>query len=117
MDKTKTIENMAKFYNEVYQLAINDKSVPQELQIELDLGGVDFTLDGNLDSWITTLNFIDEMNAKLVKLSKQKPELYEDCLILNRKLTMLMDGLKKVMQKDLSVCGFMHNNGRIEVVL
>lgn len=91
--------------------------MPQELQIELDLGGVDFALDGNLDSWIATLNFVDKMNAKLVKLAIQKPELLEDCRILNRKLTMLMDGLKRVMQKDLYVCGFMRNNGRIEVFL
>lgn len=117
MDKNKTIENMAKFYNEIYQLAINDSSVPQELQLELDNGAVDFEIDSNIDSWIKTLNFLDTMNVKLVKLAKEKPELYENCRILNRKFTILMDAMKKVMEKDLNVCGFMRHNGRIEVVL
>ena len=117
MDKTKTIENMANFYNEIYQLAINDESVPVELILELDGGAIDFALNANLDSWVKTLNFIDQMNAKLVKLAKEKPELYENCRILNRKLIMLMDGMKNVMQKDLNVCGYIRNDGRIEVVL
>lgn len=117
MDKTKTIENMAKFYNEIYTLTINDMSVPKELQMELDFGGVDFEINGNLDSWIKTLNFLDKMNAKVVGLAQAKPEIYENCRILNRKLTFLMDGMKKVMKKDLCVCGFMRNNGKIEVVL
>lgn len=117
MDKTKTVENMANFYNEIYQLAINDMSVPQELQMELDFGAVDFVLDANLDSWIKTINFLDKMNVKLVKLAKEKPELYENCRILNRKLTIIMDGMEKVMKKDLNVTGFMRNDGRIEVVL
>ena len=117
MDKTKTIENMAKFYNEVYRLTIDDMSVPEELQIELDFGAYDFALDESLDSWIKTLNFLDKMNAKVVKLANAKPEIYENCRILNRKLTFLMDGIEKVMKKDLCVCGFMRNNGKIEVVL
>ena len=117
MNKTKTINNMANFYNEIYQLAINDLTVPRELQIELDNDAVDFALNENLDSWVKTLNYFDRMNARLVKLAKENPELHENCRILNRKLIAIMDGMKNVMQKDLNVCGYMRNNGRIEVVL
>ena len=117
MDKSKTIENMANFYNEVYHLAINDNSVPYELQMELDFSTVDFVLDLNLDSWLKTLNFIDGMNTKVVALAKEKPELYENCRILNRKLTIIMEGMKKVMEIDLQVCGWMRNKGRIEAIL
>ena len=117
MEKKKTIENMANFYYQVYSVIINDASVPQELQLELDMGAVDFVLDDNLDSWIKILNFIDSMNIKVVSLAKEKPELLEKCRILNRKLTMMIDGMKKVMEKDLCVCGWMRNNGRLEVIL
>lgn len=117
MAKKKTIENMANFYYQVYAMAINDPSVPLELQMELDMGAVDFVLDDNLDTWIKTLNFIDGVNKKVVALAKEKPELYESCRILNRKLTMMIDGMKNVMEKDLNVCGWIRNNGRLEVVL
>ena len=117
MDKKKTIENMAKFYYEVYAFAINDTSVPIELQLELDMGALDFVVNDDLDAWISTLNFIDSVNNKVVDLANNKPETYEGCRILNRKLTMIIDGMKKVMQKDLHVCGWMRNNGRLEAVL
>ena len=117
MDKTKTVKNLAEFYNKMYQITINDMSVPEELQTELDFGAYDYALNENLDSWIKTLNFLDKMNKKVVELAKSKPESYENCRILNRKLTMIMDGMEKVMKKDLNVCGFMRNNGKIEVVL
>lgn len=117
MAKKKTIENMANFYYQVYVMAINDPSVPLELGMELDMGAVDFVLDDNLDAWIKTLNFIDGVNKKVVNLSDEKPELHEGCRILNRKLTMIIAGMKKVMEKDLCVSGWMRRNDRIEVIL
>lgn len=119
MDKKKTIENMANFYYQAYGLAINDPTVPKELQMELDMGAVDFVLDDDLNSWIKTLNFLDDMNKKVVNMAKETPEVFENCRILNRKLTMLIDGMKNVMEKDLYVCGWIRNrnNGRLEVVL
>lgn len=117
MDKKKSIENMAYFYYEIYGIAINDPTVPRELQMELDMGAVDFVLDDDLASWVRTLNYIDKMNSKLLELAEAKPELLENCRILNRKLTMIIVGMKKVMRKDLNVSGFMRNNNKIEVVI
>ena len=117
MDKAKTIEGMSKYFNEIYVLAINDETVPDELILELDRSVVDYELGVNIDSWLRTLNKLDELNARLVKLAKEKPEIYEGCRILNRKLVMLMDGMKNVMQKDMNVTGWIRNQGRIEAVL
>ena len=120
MDKTKTIENMAKFYYEIYCVAINDPTVPKELQMELDMGAVDFVLDSDLDSWVRTVSFIDNMNIQVVALaqaSKSQPAIYESCRILNRKLTMIIDGMKKVLQLDMHISGWMRNNGKLEAIL
>ena len=73
MDKTKTVKNLAEFYNKMYQIAINDMSVPQELQMELDFGAYDYALNENLDSWIKTLNFLDNSRASSILLQKINP--------------------------------------------
>ena len=108
---------MAKYFNEIYILAINDETVPDELILELDASVINYALDESLDTWIKTLNYFDDLNKRLVELAKQKPELQDGCRILNRKLTVIINGMKKVMEKDLCVSGWMRRSGRLEVIL
>lgn len=98
-------------------LAINDETVPDELILELDASVINYVLDESFDTWIKTLNYFDYFNKRLVKIAKQKPELHESCRILNRKLVLIIEGMKNVMQKDMLVTGWMRNKGRIEVII
>lgn len=116
MDKTKTIENMANYFNNIYRLAINDKSVPDELILILDFGIHNFNLDGTESSWVKGLKYLDSINRNLVEFSKENPEQIERCCILNRKLRMIIDGMKLVMIKDMSVTGWMNYKGQIEPI-
>ncbi len=117
MKNENTIRNMVKYFNEMYRLAIYDATVPEELGLEVEFSAIDYALDENLETWIKTLNYIDSLNKKIVKIAKENPESYEGCRILNRKLVMIIDGMKKVMEKDMHVTGWMRNKGRIEVIL
>ena len=117
MNKEKTIKNMARYFNEMYALAINDATIPEELGLEVEFSAIDYKLDENLETWIKALNYFDSLNARILKIAKDNPNSYEGCRILNRKLVMLMDGMKNVMQRDMNVTGWMRNKGRIEVIL
>ena len=117
MNKSTTIKNMAEFIYTIYNTAVLDESVSAEMVQELGIRGIENLLGGDLTSWVKTYNYFDGLNAKLVKFAKARPEQYEPCRILNRKLIMLMDGMKNVMEKDMYVTGWIRNNGRIEVVI
>ena len=118
MNKEKTIKNMTKFFAEIYDMAIRSEAMDDKLLIELDdCCELECVIDSDLDSWIKELQRVDYLNQKVVEIAKEKPQLYETCRIFNRKLVMILDGMKNVMQKDLNITGWMRRNGKLEVIL
>ena len=103
MNKENKIENGIKLFTELYNLSINEKSVQDELIGELKDCELESVIDVDLNSWFSELERIDNLNEEVVRIGKEKPQLYNICKHLNVDLVVIMYRMKNFMEKEFNV--------------
>ena len=106
MDKATKLKHLYNYFNDCWKLAL----AYDKWEIADRLGVSSMILNGwQPQDWVDAYNRLDFIMHRTNRLMKEQPEYSDGCILLNRKVNMLRDGIKITLEKEFGLKPFCRN--------
>ena len=106
MDQETKLKHLCNYFNDCWKLALNYAG----WEVEYALGLSSTIFNGwQQQDWINAYNYLDFIMQKSNRLMKENPQYKDGCMLLNRKVYMLREAIKKTLEKEFGLKPFCRN--------